>query len=130
MSAVNDSREDAASILSTALAPFGVTVHPTWPDNSVVAPAAIVIPGSPYIEHRDGNTFGQLTVNLRVVLIAPKSANSVQTELLDDLIEFALDALHQDFTVEQVEQPGSMTVGNSTYLATFIRISSPITLTS
>jgi hypothetical protein len=128
MSALSDQREDVASTLTDTFANLGVTVHPTWPDTSIAPPAAIVIPGSPYVEHRDGDTFASMTVNLRVVIVTPKAANSVQTGTLDDLVELAIDALHHSYAVEQVEQPGELTVGTSKYLATFIRISTQITL--
>lgn len=129
MSLLDDQRENVTSVLTEAFEDFGVSTFDTWPDTLISPPAVIVIPGSPYVRREDTDAWGHLTVRLRVVLIAPKAPNSVQSNGLDALIETAIIALlNEGIGVEEVEQPGEMTVGNSVYLATFIRITTQINL--
>lgn len=93
----------------------------------VVPPAAIILPGSPYLEPAD--QFGQTRLRFEALLVASTGENSTQTKELDELIATATAAVVEDgWTLGQVAKPGMLASGNAAYLSTSITVSTLITL--
>lgn len=67
-------------------------------------PAAIVIPGLPYLA--PGDTYGTFVVRHTVALVGQAGPNATVTETLDDLIEDALAALLNAGHVVSEVSPG------------------------
>ena len=104
--------------------------HPIVPD-TLVPPCAVVVPGSPYLEHRDTDTYATATVTYELWLITGQATNALSIGAIDDLIETQADALTKTgFTVERVAEPFTYApdqVGGQ-FLATTLTVSDSITL--
>ena len=111
--------------LRLLLGAAGVSVIDHIPER-VVPPAALLEPGSPYME--DGETFCELTVRFQLVILAPVAVNEVETNALDQLICDAIDAL-DTWNVERVDQPQGFEINNAQFLGARIYIRSERELT-
>lgn len=98
--------------IAVQLAGAGVSVH-EWIPARVTTPAAIVEPGSPYMEQ--GQTFAEFLVRMNVVLLAAAASNEVATTELDALICTAIDAL-DTFEIESVDTPNGFDINGAQYL--------------
>jgi len=86
MSVLTDFRTSITSALKGA----GVQAFEFLPER-INPPAAVVLPGSPYVEA--GDTFGTHKVTFTVSLIAGNGTNDAATAALDGLIQTAVLAL-------------------------------------
>lgn len=123
MSTLQTAREQVAALTSEAT---GVDAHAFMPGR-LVPPAAVVLPGSPYLDH--GTTFGRFTMGLEVVVVAPGKVNETASNTLDGLIADTVVALvNGGISVSEVSEPWSLSVSNAEYLAATITTSQPIEL--
>ncbi|GAA2082197.1 hypothetical protein GCM10009840_17870 [Pseudolysinimonas kribbensis] len=123
MGAIATSRAE----LVAALAPVGVTVTDHVPEQ-LNPPALMVVHGSPLIEV--GDTFGLHLLRLEVWIVSKLGANARMTDDLDALIEATIAATVVDgWSVENVAQPFSYTVGARTFLASTVTLTTDISLT-
>lgn len=97
----------------------GITGLDHVPANPV-APVALVVPGSPYLE--GGDTFGEKTIRFDVWIIAGRGDNAGLSDALDDLIGTAVTTLEaEDVHVESVGQPITYQPANgAAYLAAIL----------
>lgn len=123
MSVLGDDRAAIAAALTWD------TVHQYVPER-LVPPAAVIVPGDPYLEHRETDPFGQMTVNWEVWLVRGSETNETATSQLDTEIEQQIEALRANgFGVERVSEPFTYAVQNGNYLATIIHATSGATFT-
>ena len=88
-------------------------------------PCFVIAPSSPYISQ--GKTFCDFTTRFEVLILADKLTNQQATDLLDQLIVEALDALETWF-IEEVEQPSAYEINGGTFLGTKIQLTADKTL--
>ena len=123
MSAITDARTAVAELLEAAL---DAQAHPFMPDR-IVPPAAIVLPGTPYLTAT--GTFGSFALGLDVVLVADSKVSATGATTLDGLIDDAVVALvNGGIGVSEVSEPWQLTAGTATYLAATVSTSQPIHL--
>lgn len=111
MTTLLDLRED----LRKAVEPLPVHTYNHLPGHPAL-PSAIVLAGAPYFEA--DQTFGSWTVRLEVWLSAAKGANGSETNQVDELIQAAMDAIHDydspltdGWVVEGGSQPFEFSIG-------------------
>lgn len=98
----------------------GVTTYDHVPGR-INLPAAVVVPGQPYIE--PGETFGQKAVRFDLVLLTHPATNEDETDQLDELIESTQHALDAGgWRVERVEMPATQEYNGGEVLATGITV--------
>lgn len=113
---ITDTRTEVAAVLSAI---SGLQVFDHIPER-MAAPAAVVTPGSPYVQ--PGVTLGERGLNLSIRLYADRGTNEVVTKALDELIVNVYDALSQYGTVI-VARPGIDSESyDQSYLVTDITI--------
>jgi len=83
-------------------------------------PCFIITPGSPYVTQ--GTAFCDFTTKYEVLVLADNSTNETATDLLDQLVVEALDALETWF-IEEVEVPQAYEINGALLLGTKIQIS-------
>ena len=88
-------------------------------------PCFVISPSAPYISQ--GNTFCDFTTRFEVLILADKLTNQEATNLLDQLIVEALDALETWF-IEEVEQPSAYEINGGTFLGTKVQLTADKTL--
>ena len=88
-------------------------------------PCFVISPSSPYVSQ--GTTFCDFATRFEVLILADKLTNQEATNLLDQLIVEALDALETWF-IEEVEQPSAYEINGGTFLGTKIQITADKTL--
>jgi len=88
-------------------------------------PCFVISPSSPYVSQ--GKTFCDFTTRFEVLILADKLTNQQATDLLDQLIVEALDALETWF-IEEVEQPSAYEINGGTFLGTKIQLTADKTL--
>ena len=82
-------------------------------------PCFVISPGSPYVTQ--GTAFCDFTTRFEVLVLADNLTNERATELLDQLIVEAVDALETWF-IEEVEQPSAFEVNGGTFLGTKLQL--------
>lgn len=121
-------RED----LRKALEPLDVNTYNHLPARAAL-PSAVVLAGSPYLEH--GQTFGEWTIRLEVWVSAAKGDNSSETDTGDELIQAAIEAIHNydsplltdGWLVEGVSQSFEWEVNNGQAFTNAITVTSSVT---
>ena len=88
-------------------------------------PCFVISPGSPYVTQ--GTAFCDFQTRFEVLVLADKLTNERATELLDQLIVEAVDALETWF-IEEVEQPSAFEVNGGTFLGTKLQLTADKTL--
>lgn len=106
----------ARSTVVQALEDAGIKAFEEWP-NTLTPPAAVVVPGQPYIER--GTRFGEYQENIRVFIIMAHSASNKKT--LDDL-DNILDQIIEQFENNsipfgEVDAPEGVEIDGKNYYA-------------
>ncbi len=95
------------------LAAAGITCLEFIPERLGSVPAAVIEPGSPYLQQ--GETFSELDFLYRFdVILLVAGTNETATDSLDQLICDAIDAM-DTFQIESVNQPEMVSIGNVDY---------------
>lgn len=119
---------DSRTALRDLLGGEAANVYVAVP-NVVSPPCTFVAPGSPYLTH-DGASFGGTVAHYSVVTIAGRGTNDVAAEELDgqilDLV--ALIGNSDDFTLDDVGQPGQIAISGQSYLAASIEVQTEVRL--
>lgn len=124
MSALQDAREAMAELLASEL--DGAQSFPFMPDR-FTPPAAIILPGAPYLT--SSGTFGTFTLGLEVIVVANATVNETGANALDQLVDDATVALvNAGISVSEVSEPWQMSSQNAKYLAATITTSQPVSL--
>lgn len=114
----NPITEARADVKAAVAAIQGVQVFDYIPER-LQAPAAIVMPGSPYVV--PGKVLGEFSVTLVIRVYTDRGTNEVVTKALDDLIVNVCNSL-VDFGVIVVAEPGVDPDYDKRFLATEITI--------
>lgn len=123
MAVLTDTRQDIADVLAG-----GAPVHTFVPDR-IIAPAVLVVPGSPYLA-QEAQPFGSLTARFDVWIVTGAGTNETVTTTLDAAIEARADALSAaGFGVEEIGQPFLYTVQGAQLLTVIITVTTTVTLT-
>lgn len=93
----------------------------------LIAPCAIVVPGSPWVT--SGNVFGSFLVTFDVDVVVQTAANTTKTKDLTDRIEEAIVTLvNEGYSVIDVAQPSVLEANGAPYMSTTLQVSTTITL--
>lgn len=118
------SREEIKLQLNAVSTEQDIQVYEFVPERPSL-PCYVISPSSPYVSQ--GTTFCDFTTRFEVLILADKLTNQEATNLLDNLIVEALDALETWF-IEEVEQPSAYEINGGTFLGTKIQITADKTL--
>ena len=117
---------ERAAIAAAIVGDYDKTTH--VPDR-LVPPAAFVVAGDPYLEHRETDPFGSHTATFEVWLISANGTNETVTGAIDAEIELQVEALAGvGFAVEGVSKPFLYQVQNGQFLSVIITVSSNVTI--
>jgi hypothetical protein len=92
---------------------------------AVAPPCLIVGPADPYVDPWAENTaLGESQLNYVVIVTASQGVNEVTADQVDEMLTGSLRALAalDDFTVEQVDAPGKVSLNGQSYLGAVIRL--------
>ncbi|MCD5345053.1 hypothetical protein [Agromyces sp. S2-1-8] len=124
MSVLHDERAAIVAAVTAA----GTPAHDHLPGR-LVPPCALVIAGSPYIEHRPDDPVGTYTARFDVQLVERAAANDVATKSLDDRIEAVAEALiAAGFGLDSVDEPFVYKTQNAALLAAIVTVTTSINL--
>lgn len=118
------SREEIKLQLNAVSTEQDIQVYEFVPERPSL-PCYVISPSSPYVSQ--GTTFCDFTTRFEVLILADKLTNQEATNLLDNLIVEALDALETWF-IDEVEQPSAYEINGGTFLGTKIQITADKTL--
>ena len=112
------SREEIKLQLNSVATEADIQVYEFVPERPAL-PCFVISPSSPYISQ--GTAFCDFSTRFEVLILADKLTNEAATDLLDQLIVEAIDALETWF-IEEVEQPSAFEVNGGTFLGTKIQL--------
>ena len=115
--------------LATALAGVTASVYESVPE-AVIPPAAIIVPGTPYLETTQISSAIQLKVNFTISAAVAYNNNAGALDNLEKLVIQILAAIPSGYIVGDVEKPTVLIVGVSTMLVADINISTYYTQTN
>ena len=118
------SREEIKLQLNAVSTEQDIQVYEFVPERPSL-PCFVISPSSPYVSQ--GTTFCDFTTRFEVLVLAGQLTNEEATNLLDNLIVEALDALETWF-IDEVEQPSAYEINGGTFLGTKIQITADKTL--
>lgn len=114
MATLKELREELAEVVADATGIQAVANLPERP----VPPIALISGASPYVTFDASATWGELVVQLRVDLVMSVGANSVETDLLDEVIQDTLEGvIASGWLVNEVSAPYQLTANAAQYLA-------------
>lgn len=114
MATLKELREELAEVVADATGIQAVANLPERP----VPPIALISGASPYVTYDASATWGELVVQLRVDLVMSVGANSVETDLLDEVIQDTLEGvIASGWLVNEVSAPYQLTANAAQYLA-------------
>ena len=87
----------------------------------VQPPIALVMPDQPYVT-TTGVRFGNVRVNLSVLLIGGMGTNRSAANALDLMVEKAYAAMADNWDVTEVSQPGEVTLNGNSWLGAVVSI--------
>ena len=116
--------------LATALASVAGNVYAFVPE-SVIPPAVVVVPDSPYIELE---TINKSTIhaklNYTISVAVAYNSNPASLDNIEQLIMSVLAVIPTGYIVSSVERPTVTQVGSSTLLIADVRVSTYYTQTA
>lgn len=118
---------DIRSELRTALTEIKANVYDHVPE-TVIAPALVVVPNSPYIEiNTIGSTVINLQLNFTLTLCVSYHSNAAALDNLERLYLQVLAALPANYVVGVLEKPAVTQVGASELLVADFNVSTRYT---
>jgi hypothetical protein len=130
--ALSRTRQDLADLIGTVTATdadgssqLNVPIELVAP-NPITPPCIIAGPDDPYLDFGDPDAnFGEMRVNLLVILAAPAGANEVSAAQVDEMLTTVLPRLlaaDPTFIVDRVDQPGKVSLEGQVFLGAVIRL--------
>jgi hypothetical protein len=108
--------------LATALAGVAGNVYAYVPE-SVIPPAVVVVPDSPYLEIETiGKSQIRTKVNMTITAVVAYNSNPASLDNIEQLIMSILAVIPSGYIVGEVERPTVTTIGASTMLISDIRV--------
>lgn len=116
--------------LATALSGVTATVYSFVPE-SIIPPAVVVVPDSPYLELETINKATLHTkINFTITVAVAYNSNPASLDNIEQLIMSVLAAIPSGYVVSTVERPTIQQVGQSNLLIADIRVSTYYTQTN
>lgn len=109
--------------LAKALKASGYSVY-AYPSETMIAPAVVIVPGSPYVNILNAVT---ATVNFQVTLMVVNNDNQAALVNLEKMIETVYKKLPDWVSVGDFTQPTNVEVGSTEYLTSDLVITQLIT---
>ena len=120
---------DVRTPLATALAGVAGNVYSFVPE-SVIPPAVVVVPDSPYLELETINKSTIHTkINFTISVAVAYNSNPASLDNIEQLIMSVLAVIPTGYVVSSVERPTVSQVGASTLLIADVRVSTYYTRT-
>ena len=120
---------DVRTPLATALASVAGNVYSFVPE-SVIPPAVVVVPDSPYLELETINKSTIHTkINFTISVAVAYNSNPASLDNIEQLIISVLAVIPVGYIVSSVERPTVTQVGASTLLIADVRVSTYYTQT-
>jgi hypothetical protein len=121
---------DVRTPLATALAGVAGNVYSFVPE-SVIPPAVVVVPDSPYLELETINKSTIHTkINFTISVAVAYNSNPASLDNIEQLIMSVLAVIPTGYVVSSVERPTVSQVGASTLLIADVRVSTYYTQTA
>ena len=121
---------DIRTPLATALATVAGNVYAFVPE-SVIPPAVVVVPDSPYLELETINKSTiHAKINFTISVAVAYNSNPASLDNIEQLIMSVLAVIPTGYVVSSVERPTVSQVGASTLLIADVRVSTYYTQTS
>ena len=108
--------------LATALAGVAASVYQSVPE-ALVAPAAIIIPGTPYLETTLISSSVQVKINFTITAAVAFNNNAGALDNLEKLVIQILAAIPSGYIVGDVSRPSIVALGSSNLLISDIDVS-------
>ena len=116
--------------LATALAGVAGNVYSFVPE-TVIPPAVVVVPDSPYLELQTINKSTLHTkINFTISVAVAYNSNPASLDNIEELIMSVLAVIPTGYVVSSVERPTVSQVGASTLLIADVRVSTYYTQTA
>jgi hypothetical protein len=116
--------------LATALAGVAGNVYSFVPE-SVIPPAVVVVPDSPYLELETiSKSVIRTKINMTISVAVAYNSNPASLDNIEQLILSVLAVIPAGYIVSSVERPTVTTVGASTLLISDVRVSTYYTQTA
>jgi hypothetical protein len=116
--------------LATALAGVAGNVYAFVPE-TVIPPAVVVVPDSPYLELETINKSTIHTkINFTISVAVAYNSNPASLDNIEQLIMSVLAVIPSGYIVSSVERPTVTQVGSSTLLIADVRVSTYYTQTA
>jgi hypothetical protein len=120
---------DIRTPLATALAGVAGNVYSFVPE-TVIPPAVVVVPDSPYLELQTINKSTLHTkINFTISVAVAYNSNPASLDNIEQLIMSVLAVIPSGYVVSSVERPTVSQVGASTLLIADVRVSTYYTQT-
>jgi hypothetical protein len=121
--------EQVRTPLAAALSSVAGNVYSFVPE-TVIPPAVVVVPDSPYLEFETINKSNiRAKVNMTITLAVAYNSNPASLDNIEQLIISVLAVIPAGYIVSSVERPTVTTVGASTLLIADVRVSTYYTRT-
>lgn len=121
---------DVRTPLATALASVAGNVYSFVPE-SVIPPAVVVVPDSPYLELETINKSTiHSKINFTISVAVAYNSNPASLDNIEQLIMSVLAVIPTGYIVSSVERPTVTQVGASTLLIADVRVSTYYTQTA
>ena len=121
---------DIRTPLATALSTVAGNVYSFVPE-SVIPPAVVVVPDSPYLELETINKSTIHTkINFTISVAVAYNSNPASLDNIEQLIMSVLAVIPTGYVVSSVERPTVSQVGASTLLIADVRVSTYYTQTA
>ena len=121
---------DVRTPLATALAGVAGNVYSFVPE-SVIPPAVVVVPDSPYLELETINKSTiHSKINFTISVAVAYNSNPASLDNIEQLIMSVLAVIPTGYIVSSVERPTVTQVGASTLLIADVRVSTYYTQTA
>jgi hypothetical protein len=108
--------------LATALASVAASVYESVPE-ALIAPAAIIIPGIPYMETTLISSSVQVKINFTITAAVAFNNNAGALDNLEKLALQILAAIPSGYVVGDVSRPSITALGSSNFLTSDIDVS-------
>ena len=108
--------------LATALAGVTASVYESVPE-AIIAPACLIIPGTPYLETRLISSAIQLKINFTIAGVVAYNNNAGALDNLEQLSLEILAAIPSGYEVGDVSRPSIISLGSSNFLIAEIDVS-------
>ena len=116
--------------LATALASVAGNVYAFVPE-SVIPPAVVVVPDSPYLELETiSKSTIRTKINMTISVAVAYNSNPASLANIEQLILSVLADIPEGYIVSSIERPTVQTVGASTLLIADVRVSTYYTQTA